>query len=173
MQIFKLHDHLDRLFDSAKSLSFQHLPTRSYIINSLFKTLQINNMYNNIHIRLTLTRGIKTTSSMNPNFNTFGPTLLIVPEYKPVVNIATYDNDKGVRLITASNRRNPPQCLDSKIHHNNLLNNSKNYDLYMRMYTYILYSYLFMHTHVNCVCVTLVIICTSQYCSYLTACMHK
>ena len=95
-------------------------------------------MYNNIHIRLTLTRGIKTTSSMNPIFNTFGPTLLIVPEYKPVVNIATYDNDKGVRLITASNRRNPPQCLDSKIHHNNLLNNSKTYDLYMRVsYIYV------------------------------------
>ena len=75
------------------------------------------------HIRLTLTRGEKTTSSMNRNFNVYGCTLIVLAEWKPVISVATYDNAEGVSLVTASQRRNPPSCLDSKIHHNNLLNN--------------------------------------------------
>ena len=55
---------------------------------------------------------------MNPNFNRSGCTLIVLAEWKPPV----YSSD-GIRLITASTRRNPPACLDSKIHHNNLLNN--------------------------------------------------
>ena len=60
---------------------------------------------------------------MNPKFNVFGCTLIVLAEHKPVVSVATYDNSKGVALVTASQRRNPPSCVDSKIHHNNLLNN--------------------------------------------------
>ena len=50
-------------------------------------------------------------------------TLIVLAERKEVGGAATYDNDLGVTLVTATNRRNPPQCLDSTIHHNNLLNN--------------------------------------------------
>jgi branched-subunit amino acid aminotransferase/4-amino-4-deoxychorismate lyase len=75
-------------------------------------------MRDNAHIRLTLTRGEKITSGMNPRFNQSGCTLIVLAEWKPPV----YNND-GIRLITASTRRNTPACLDSKIHHNNLLNN--------------------------------------------------
>lgn len=50
-------------------------------------------------------------------------TLIVLAERKEVGGAATYDNDRGVALTTAANRRNPPQCLDSAIHHNNLLNN--------------------------------------------------
>jgi branched-subunit amino acid aminotransferase/4-amino-4-deoxychorismate lyase len=50
-------------------------------------------------------------------------TLIVLAEWKPVESVATYDNAKGVSLITAAQRRHPPSCLDSKIHHNNLLNN--------------------------------------------------
>lgn len=124
-KIFKLDEHLDRLFHSAKAIAFENVPTRAFIKSAIFKTLQVNGMFDNTHIRLTLTRGVKITSSMNPHFNVFGTTLIVLPEWKPPVNPTTYDNDKGIPLITASGRRNPPQCLDSKIHHNNLLNNSK------------------------------------------------
>jgi hypothetical protein len=124
-KIFKLEEHLDRLFHSAKAIAFTNVPSRAFIKSAIFKTLQVNGMYNNTHIRLTLTRGVKITSSMNPHFNVFGTTLIVLPEWKPPVNPTTYDNDKGIPLITASGRRNPPQCLDSKIHHNNLLNNRK------------------------------------------------
>ena len=74
-------------------------------------------------MRLTLTRGEKSTSSMNPKFNVYGTTLIVLAEWKPTEGATTYDNAKGITLITASQRRNPPQCVDSKIHHNNLLNN--------------------------------------------------
>lgn len=60
---------------------------------------------------------------MNPKFNVYGSTLIVLPEWKPVEGPATYDNSRGVTLITATNRRNPPQCVDSKIHHCNLINN--------------------------------------------------
>lgn len=50
-------------------------------------------------------------------------TLIVLAERKEVGGAATYDNNLGVALVTACNRRNPPQCLDSAIHHNNLLNN--------------------------------------------------
>ena len=81
-------------------------------------------MRDGVHVRLTLTRGPKVTSSMNPIFKQFGCNLIVLPEWKHVGDVATYDNDVGVALVTASNRRNSPQCVDSKIHHCNLINNS-------------------------------------------------
>lgn len=137
-KIFKLEEHLDRLFHSAKAIAFTNVPSRAFIKMAIFKTLQVNGMFDNTHIRLTLTRGVKITSSMNPHFNVFGTTLIVLPEWKPPVNPTTYDNDKGISLITASGRRNQPQCLDSKIHHNNLLNNSK----FLIIYLHIIYLYI-------------------------------
>ena len=75
-------------------------------------------------MRLTLTRGEKCTSSMNPNFNVYGTTLIILAEWKPTEGATTYDNTKGVSLITAGvSRRSPPSCLDNKVHHNNMIQN--------------------------------------------------
>jgi branched-chain amino acid aminotransferase len=73
-------------------------------------------MRDGVHIRLTLTRGVKITSGMDPRLNQSGPTLIVLAEHKPPV----YDKT-GLTLITASIRRFPPDCLDPKIHHNNLL----------------------------------------------------
>ncbi|KAF5739493.1 branched-chain-amino-acid aminotransferase-like protein 2 [Tripterygium wilfordii] len=118
-KIFKLDEHLDRLLDSAKALAFNNVPTRKEIEESIFKTLIRNGMFDNAHIRLSLTRGKKVTSGMSPAFNLYGCTLIVLPEWKPPV----YDNTKGITLVTATTRRNSPNNLDSKIHHNNLLNN--------------------------------------------------
>ncbi|TYJ01034.1 hypothetical protein E1A91_A13G126500v1 [Gossypium mustelinum] len=118
-KIFKLEEHLDRMFDSAKALAFINVPTRDEIKEAIFRTLNANGMFNNTHIRLTLTRGKKVTSGMNPAFNQYGCTLIVLPEWKPLV----YDNESGIKLVTATTRRNSPNNLDSKIHHNNLLNN--------------------------------------------------
>jgi branched-chain amino acid aminotransferase len=76
-------------------------------------------MRDGAHIRLTLTRGEKITSGMDPRLNQQGCSLIVLAEWKPPV----YDNQQGIRLTTSSVRRNNPQFLDSKIHHNNLLNN--------------------------------------------------
>jgi branched-chain amino acid aminotransferase len=69
-----------------------------------------------VHIRLTLTRGVKITSGMDPRLNTAGPTLIVLAEHKPPV----YDK-RGITLATSSVRRPPPDCLDPKIHHCNLI----------------------------------------------------
>ncbi|CAM9306195.1 unnamed protein product, partial [Phaeothamnion confervicola] len=122
-RVFHLDRHLCRLRDSAKALAFADVPTDEAIQHALFSTLAANGMHDGAHVRLTLTRGEKTTSSMNPAFNLFGCTLIVLAEFKPVGGAATYDNAAGIKLITAATRRNPPQCLDSKIHHCNLLNN--------------------------------------------------
>ncbi|THG00692.1 branched-chain-amino-acid aminotransferase-like protein 2 isoform X2 [Camellia sinensis] len=118
-KIFKLEEHLDRLFDSAKALAFNNVPSREEIKEAIFKTLITNGMFHNVHIRLSLTRGKKVTSGMSPAFNRYGCTLIVLAEWKPPV----YDNTKGITLVTATTRRNSPNNLDSKIHHNNLLNN--------------------------------------------------
>ncbi|KAK9735398.1 hypothetical protein RND81_04G203500 [Saponaria officinalis] len=118
-KVFKLEEHLDRLFDSAKALAFNNVPTREEVKEAIFTTLIRNGMFDNAHIRLSLTRGKKVSSGMSPAFNLYGCTLIVLPEWKPPV----YDNTKGIMLVTASTRRNSPNNLDSKIHHNNLLNN--------------------------------------------------
>ncbi|KAG0501154.1 hypothetical protein HPP92_001226 [Vanilla planifolia] len=61
----------------------------------------------------------KVTSGMSPSFNLYGCTLIVLAEWKPPV----YDNDHGIKLVTATTRRNSPNSIDSKIHHNNLINN--------------------------------------------------
>lgn len=117
-RIAALDGHLERLQNSAKALAFEAVPSSDEIRGALFRTLEANGMRDESHIRLTLTRGEKITSGMNPRFNQSGCTLIVLAEWKPPVY-----SDKGIRVITASTRRNTPQCLDSKIHHANLLNN--------------------------------------------------
>src|SRR5579871_4990973 len=115
-RIFKLREHLDRLEKSARALSFGEIPPREKIIGEIKRTLAANKMRDSVHIRLTLTRGVKITSGMDPRLNQSGPTLIVLAEYKDPV----YDAS-GITLITASVRRPPPDCLDPKIHHCNLI----------------------------------------------------
>src|SRR6187401_3485044 len=115
-RIFKLHEHLDRLERSASAVSFEEIPARKKLIEEIKRTLAANKMRDGAHIRLTLTRGVKITSGMDPRLNQAGPTLIVLAEHKPPVYSKT-----GLRLITSSIRRFPPDCLDPKIHHNNLL----------------------------------------------------
>jgi branched-chain amino acid aminotransferase len=116
-RIFKLHEHLDRLQRSASALSFAEIPPREKIIEELKRTLAANKMRDGVHIRLTLSRGVKTTSGMDPRLNQSGPTLIVLAEHKAPVYAKT-----GLTLITSKIRRPPPEVLDARIHHANLLN---------------------------------------------------
>ena len=115
-RIFRLNEHLDRLRSSALALAFAQIPSHEEIIEQIRRTLAANQMTDGVHIRLTLTRGVKVTSGMDPRLNQAGPTLIVLAEHKPPV----YDK-AGLSLITSSVRRFPPDCLDPKIHHNNLI----------------------------------------------------
>ncbi|MEE3053243.1 MAG: aminotransferase class IV, partial [Planctomycetota bacterium] len=115
-KIFKLTEHLDRLRSSALALAFTEIPSHEEIIAEIRRTLEANSMEDGVHIRLTLTRGVKLTSGMDPRLNQSGPTLIILAEHKAPV----YDKS-GLSLVTSSIRRFPPDCLDPKIHSNNLV----------------------------------------------------
>jgi branched-chain amino acid aminotransferase len=115
-RIFRLDEHLARLRRSARALAFESIPSDAEITEQIRRTLAANAMTDGVHIRLTLTRGVKITSGMDPRLNQSGPTLIVLPEYKPPV----YDS-AGITLITSSIRRPAPDCLDPKIHHANLL----------------------------------------------------
>ena len=110
-RIFRLQQHLDRLRYSAQLLDYKQYPTDDYLIDQLRQTLAANNMTDGVHVRLTVSRGVKYTSGMDPRINTAGCTLIILPEFKPPV----YD-DRGIKLITASIRRPSADVLNQHIH---------------------------------------------------------
>jgi branched-chain amino acid aminotransferase len=115
-RIFKLEKHLNRLRDSAKAMAFETIPSNAELTSEISKTLQANNMHDGVHIRLTLTRGKKITSGMDPRLNQNGNTLIVLAEYKNPV----YDSS-GISLATSSIRRFTPDTLDPKIHSCNLI----------------------------------------------------
>jgi len=116
-RIFKLYEHLHRLERSARALSFAEIPPPEKIIEEIKRTLAANKMRDAVHIRLTVTRGVKISSGMDPRLNQSGPTLIVLAEHKAPVYAKT-----GLTLITSKIRRPPPEVLDARIHHANLLN---------------------------------------------------
>jgi branched-chain amino acid aminotransferase len=115
-RIFRLNEHLDRLRGSALALAFERIPSHEEITAEIKKTLAANKMKDGVHVRLTLTRGVKVTSGMDPRLNRSGPTLIVLAEHKPPVY-----SKEGLSLVTSTVRRFPPDCLDPKIHHANLI----------------------------------------------------
>lgn len=116
-RIFKLTEHLDRLRRSATALTFAQIPPNEKLIDEIRRTLVANRMRDGVHIRLTLSRGVKITSGMDPRLNQSGPTLIVLAEHKAPVYAKS-----GLTLITSKIRRPPPEILDPQIHHANLLN---------------------------------------------------
>src|SRR5438094_5586951 len=116
-RISELPEHLERLERSARARSFAEIPPHEKIIEAIKRTLAANKMRDGVHIRLTLTRGVKITSGMDPRLNKSGPTLIVLAEHKAPVYVKT-----GLTLITSKVRRPPPEVLDARIHHANLLN---------------------------------------------------
>src|SRR3954468_1703194 len=115
-RIFRLQQHLDRLRKSAAMLRYEKYPTDEYLIDQLRRTLNANKMTDGVHIRLTVSRGVKYTSGLDPRINTKGCSMFILAEFKPPV----YDK-AGITLMTAKIRRPPANVLDQHIHSCNQL----------------------------------------------------
>src|SRR2546422_880706 len=109
-RIFKLHEHLDRLERSARALYFAEIPPREKIVDEIKRTLTANKMRDGVHIRLTLTRGVKITSGMDPRLNQSGPTLIILAEHKAPV----YSKDG--RLVLGQNDQRRPTLIETRVH---------------------------------------------------------
>jgi len=116
-RIFALEAHLARLRASALALAFEKIPSDESMVKEIRRTLEANRMRDGVHIRLTLSRGVKITSGMDPRLNQSGPTLIVLAEHKPPVY-----SKQGLTLVTSTMRRPSPDVLDPKIHHANLLN---------------------------------------------------
>lgn len=69
---YSLSRHLRRLMDSAHALAFEAIPSPEDVTVAIMATLAANEMVDGAHARVTLTRGLKSTSSMNPEFNVYG-----------------------------------------------------------------------------------------------------
>jgi branched-chain amino acid aminotransferase len=115
-RIFRLQQHLDRLRRSAAAIQYAGYPTDENLIDQLRQTLRANKMTDGVHIRLTVSRGLKYTSGLDPRINQKGCSLFILAEHKPPV----YDKS-GITLITAKVRRPLANVLDQHIHSCNQL----------------------------------------------------
>jgi len=111
-QLVFLQEHLDRLYAGADSIGMNIGMSSDELISKIMQTIDANNMYSNIHLRLIVSRGIKSTPYQHPRVNIGGPTIVIIPEYK----IVTEDSkDKGLELVSVNTIRSSEITQDPKI----------------------------------------------------------
>lgn len=107
-----LEDHLDRLWQGAATIGMNIGMTRKELTEKILYTLDANQMHDNVHVRIMITRGIKKTPSQDPKLTISGPNLVIIPEYKK----ANPDTaSKGIKLFTSTIRRGSPDYLDPRL----------------------------------------------------------
>ena len=114
-----LDRHLDRLFEGAKALALDIGLSREALVKRLYDTLEANGMKDGVHIRLMVTRGVRSTPYQDPRTIVSGATVVIVPEYKQPPKEAA---SRGLKLFTVHVRRGDPAVQDQKINSHSKLN---------------------------------------------------
>ena len=114
-----LDRHLDRLFEGAKALAMDIGLSREELTKRLYDTLGANGMSEGVHVRLMVTRGIRSTPYQDPRVIISGATVVIIPEYKEP-GPAVYE--RGLKLFTVHVRRGDPAVQDQKINSHSKLN---------------------------------------------------
>lgn len=114
-----LQQHLKRLWEGAKALDLDLQISKEHLQQRLYDTLAANKMFEDVHIRLMVTRGMKATPYQDPAVTVGGPTIVIIPEYKiPDPNSA----HRGIRLYTVYVRRGYADVQDPRINSHSKLN---------------------------------------------------
>lgn len=114
-----LDQHLDRLFEGAKAIAMDLGLSREELASRLYDTLEANGMEEGVHVRLMVTRGVRSTPYQDPRVVVGGPTIVIIPEYKePDPSLLT----RGLRLFTVHVRRGDPAVQDPKLNSHSKLN---------------------------------------------------
>jgi branched-chain amino acid aminotransferase len=114
-----LDRHLDRLFEGAKAIAMDIGVSREELARRLYETLDANGMDEGVHVRLMVTRGVRSTPYQDPRVVVGGPTIVIIPEYKePPEGV----HDRGLKLFTVHVRRGDPAVQDQKINSHSKLN---------------------------------------------------
>ena len=111
--------HLDRLYEGAKAIDLEVGLDRAGLTAALYRTLAANKMADGVHIRLMVTRGLKSTPYQDPRACIGGATVVIIPEHKVArPEVLT----QGVRLFTVHVRRGAPDVQDPKLNSHSKLN---------------------------------------------------
>jgi branched-chain amino acid aminotransferase len=114
-----LDRHLDRLFEGAKAIAMDLGLSREELAKRIYDTLDANNMSEGVHVRLMVTRGVRSTPYQDPRVVVGGPTIVIIPEYKqPPEGV----HERGLKLFTVHVRRGDPAVQDQKINSHSKLN---------------------------------------------------
>lgn len=107
-----IEEHLERLWIAAKATGISIGLTKMELTDQIQSTLNVNNMQDNVHVRVMITRGIKKTPSQDPRLTISGPNIVIIAEHK----IASIESkNKGIKLFTSTFRRGAPDYLDPKL----------------------------------------------------------
>jgi len=114
-----LDRHLDRLFEGARALAMDVGVTREELTARLYETLDANGMSQGAHVRLMVTRGVRSTPYQDPRVVVGGSTIVIIAEYKQP-DPAVYEH--GLKLFTVHVRRGDPAVQDQKINSHSKLN---------------------------------------------------
>ena len=104
--------HFDRLWAAAATVGMDLGMTRAELTEKIWHTLNANKMYDNVHARFMITRGIKKTPSQDPRLTISGPNLVIIAEHKKA---SSKSKAKGVTLFTSTIRRGAPDYLDPRL----------------------------------------------------------
>lgn len=115
-RVFRLHEHIRRLYDCAAALMIDVPMSMEDMAKAVLSTVKANGFTDDTHIRLTVTRGTKRITGMDPHLAATPATVVIIAEPKQ----PSFPSS-GIRLITSSVRRTPAACLDPKLHSCNQL----------------------------------------------------
>lgn len=118
-RILSLEAHLDRLYEGANAIRLEIGMDRQRLAAEIFRTLEANGMQDGAHVRLMITRGVKTTINQDPRFVASGPTIVILAEYKrpnPELKV------RGLRLMTSAIRCSTPDVFDLRLNSHSRLN---------------------------------------------------
>jgi branched-chain amino acid aminotransferase len=114
-----LDRHIDRLFEGAKAIAMDVGLTRDELTRRLYDTLDANGMEEGVHVRLMVTRGVRSTPYQDPRVVVSPATIVIIPEYKEP-DPAVYQ--RGLKLFTVHVRRGDPAVQDQKLNSHSKLN---------------------------------------------------
>jgi branched-chain amino acid aminotransferase len=118
-KLISLEAHLDRLFEGARAIDLDIGLDRAGVVKAVQDTLDANGMTDGAHIRMMITRGIKSTPNQDPRFIVSGPTIVIVAEYKSPLPEA---KAKGYALFTSTFRTSNPDMFDLRLNSHSRLN---------------------------------------------------
>ena len=115
-------EHMDRLYDSCKSVSLDIGMSRSEIATALAATAKANKMTTNVHCRLMVTRGVKVKPFQHPSLSRTGPTVVIIMEHSTPVDRTSGAASRGIRLASVPQVRGLPHSQDAKLNSHSKLN---------------------------------------------------